>query len=292
MTYGEFITDLRNQSGDTRRRIHVDFIGDGSTTIFQMPTDTFPVLDDTGTYVVKVNGSVQTETTDYTLYKNEGTIALNTAPADGIAVAIDASAVYLTDDDWIAVLASTVRSLGDDFWTEFVDEDNFTTAASMTSLDLTASRPNCIAVYEFQDKTNSGDNWGIIETRGNWRYDRENNIIYIGKNTMFPTSNVSVRIRGLETYTIGDSTDDDISVQSRFHTILEYGALARYWRYRYKSVVELVSKMTTESTRTPLQELIMLSDRFDRLYEIEKGKLKPQKPSRIIPRMREDGGRP
>ena len=50
--------------------------------------------------------------------------------------------------------------------------------------------------------------------------------------------------------------------------------------------------MTQESSRTPLQELIMLSDRFDRLYEQEKAKLKPGKPARIIPLYKEGGGRP
>ena len=81
-------------------------------------------------------------------------------------------------------------------------------------------------------------------------------------------------------------------MQDKFLTILEYGAIARYWRWRYKSVVELVSKMSQESSRTPLQELIMLSDRFDRLYELEKAKLKPGKPAHIIAPYKNGGGRP
>lgn len=292
MNYLEFITPLRNQSGDTRRRVHVDWIGDGSTTIFQMPTDTFPIFDQTGAYVVKVGGSIKTETTDFVLHKNEGTLVLNSAPTNGQEVTLDCSAVYLTDDDWLDIINAVIKSLGDDFWKEFVDSGNFVTTASMLSLDLSADRPNCIAVYEFQHRQNSSDEWMVVENFANWRYDRDNNVIYIGKTSAFSSSGELLRVRGLEGYSLGAATSDTLEVQGKFHTILEYGCLARYFRWRYKSVIELVSKMSSESSRTPLQELIMVSDRFDRLYEIEKAKLKPQKPSRVIPRSLQGGGRP
>src|SRR3990167_10799177 len=105
MLYSALITQLRQQVGDTRSRVHVDFIGDGNTTIFQLPDDTFPVLDQSGTYLLKVAGSSQTEDTNYTLDKNTGTIVfLTTAPTNGQAVTWDASAVYLTDANWLEII--------------------------------------------------------------------------------------------------------------------------------------------------------------------------------------------
>lgn len=291
MTYATYITQMRNQSGDTRRRVHVDWTGDGTTTIFQMPDTTFPVYDGASTYAVKVNGSTVTEGTDYTLDKDTGTLVFGVAPTNGYAVLIDCSAVWLTDANWLEVINSTIKSLGDDFWKEFVDTAGVTTAG-MTSLSLTSLQPNCIAVYEWQHRKNTSENWIVVEEYTNWRYDRENNILYIGRNDVFTVANELFRIRGLKTYTLGTATSDTIDVQDRFLTIVEYGALARFYRWRYKHVVELVSKMTQETTRTPLQELIMLSDRFDRLYESEKAKLKPQKPPRVIPRHKEGAGRP
>ena len=84
MLYSQLITLLRNQVGDTRRRTHVDFTGDGSTTIFQLPDETFPVLDQAGTYILKVAGTTQTETTNFTLDKDTGTIVfVTTAPTNG-----------------------------------------------------------------------------------------------------------------------------------------------------------------------------------------------------------------
>jgi len=295
MLYSALITQLRNQVGDTKRRVHVDFTGDGTTTVFQLPTDTFPVYDGTGTsaHVLKVGGVTQTETTNYTLDKDAGTIVfVTTAPSNGAAITWDAIAVYLTDQNWLDVISAVIYSLGDDFWKEFVDTSNFTATANMLSLALTASQANCIAVYEFQRRTATTDDWTSVEEDCNWRYDRDNNTIYIGIRDAFTLTGELLRIRGLKKYTIGTTVSDTLDVQDKFLTILEYGSIARYWRYRYKSVVELVSKMSQEASRTPLQELIMLSDRFDRLYELEKAKLKPTKPARIIPPYKEGGGRP
>ncbi len=292
MTYAQLITQLRNQVGDTRRRVHVDFTGDGTTTIFQLPTDTFPVLDQSGIYTLKVAGSTQTENTNYTLDKDAGTIVfITTAPGNGIALTWDASACYLTDQNWLDIINAVIYSMGDDFWKEFIDTAH-TATANMLSLSLVSLQANAIAVYEFQRRVATTDDWEPVEQDCNWRYDRDNNVIYIGIRDTFTLTGELLRIRGLKKYTIGTAVTDTIDTQDKFLTILEYGSIARYWRYRYKSVVELVSKMSQEASRTPLQELIMLSDRFDRLYEIEKGKLKPGKPAHIIPPYRNGGGRP
>jgi hypothetical protein len=291
MTYATYIASLRRQVGDTRRRVHVDWVGNGSDTVFQMPDDTFPVYDGAGSYIVKVNGSTQTEGSNYSLDKETGTLVFSVAPTNGHTVTIDSSAVYLTDAAWIAVINDVIRSLGKDFFKEFVDDTNFTATSGARSLDLSSDQENCIAVYGFAHRRNTNEDWVPVENYMNWRYDPDNNILYLGLGDVFITGEL-FRVRGLKTYVLGDSTDDDIDVQDSYLTVVEYGCVARYWRYRYKSVVELVSKQSTESSRTPLQELIMLSDRFDRLYEIEKAKLKPQKPARLIPVYKEGGGQP
>ena len=292
MLYSALITQLRQQVGDVRRRVHVDFTGDGSTTVFILPTDTFPVFDQAGTFTLKVATVTQTENTDFTLDKDSGTIVfITTAPTNGAAITWDASAVYLTDANWLDVINQVIKSLGDDFWKEFVDTAH-TATANMLSLSLVALQANTIAVYDFQRRTATTDDWVPVEEDVNWRYDRDNNIIYIGNINAFTVTGELLRIRGLKKYTLGTATSDTVDVQEKFETIIEYGCIARYWRWRYKSVVELVSKMSQEASRTPLQELIMLSDRFDRLYEIEKGKLKPGKPAHIIPPYRNAGGRP
>lgn len=274
-----------------RRRQHVDFTGDAATTVFQMPEGTFPVYDDTSTYSVTVNATLQTETTHYTLDKTTGTLTFVSTPGNGVAITIDCSSVYLLDSDWLVIINAVIRSLGADFFKEFVDTSLLTTA-NMVSLSLVADQPNCIAVYDFAHRHATSDDWQPVENFANWRYDRENNIIYISHRNAFAITGELIKVRGLKKYTEGTAVSDTIDVQDRFTTILEYGAIARYWRWRYQDVVELVSKMSTESSRTPLQELMMLADRFDRSFEIEKARLKPQKPAKIIPVYQEKYGRP
>lgn len=291
MTIATYISQLRVQSGDTRRRVHVDWIGDGSTTVFNMPKDCFPVLEQAGTYVVKVAGSAKTESSDFTLDKETGTLIFVVAPSAAAAITCDHSAVHLTDASWMQVIADVTKSLGDDFFKEFVD-DTFVTVKNALSLSLVAKQPYCIAVYEFQYRKSTADEWQTVETFANWRFDRENNIIYVGRTTAFPADGELLRVRGLKSYVAPTAVGDTLDVQDRFLTIFEYGSLARYWRRRYRDVIELVTKESTELSRTPLQELIMLADRFDRLYEAEKVKLKPAKPPRVLPRFLESGGRP
>jgi hypothetical protein len=289
MTYASYLAKLRTQVGDNKRLVHVSWTGDGATLTFPMPTDTYPVLE--STYVIKIDGSTQTETTHYTLDRETGVLAFVSAPGNATLVTIDCYAVYLQDATWIQIINDTISSLGDDFFKEFVDTA-LTTTANMLTLSLVSGQPNCIAVYEFNYRDASTSDYEPVENFANWRYDRDNNIIYIGGRESFPITGKSLKIRGLKTYTLGLLTSSTVDVQDKFMTIVDYGTIARYYQQRYKSVIELVSKMTMESTRTPLQELIMISDRFQRQYEQEKMKLKPAKPARQIPVLLEGCPRP
>jgi len=291
MDYLTYINQIRTQVGDTRRRKHVEWTGDGSTLLFQMPDDSFPVFDEANSYSVKLAGSTQIETTDYTLDKEAGTISMIIAPPVGQTLQIDCSAVYLQDITYLQIINNVIKSLGGDFFKEFVDDSSLTTTAQMLSLDLNTALPLCIAIYQYSYREISTSDWIPVENFANWRYSIDDNTLYNGDLTDFPTSGKYLKVRGLKTYTLGTLTSDTIDVQDRFMTIIEYGVIARYWRYRYKNVVSLISKMSTEVTRTPLQELIMLSDRFDRLYQVEKAKLKPNKPAYRIPVQLDGHGR-
>jgi len=294
MLYSEWITKMRREVGDTHRSFHNVWSGNGSDTLFLCPEDTFPILDQTATYVVKVGGSTMTETTDYVLDKDTGRLLFTSAPANGTDnVTLDGRAVHLTDAAWITIHGDVIRSLGDDFWKEFTDTTSFTATSGMTSLSLVASQPKCIAVSGFDARTSTSDEWRqVAGERCNWRYDRDNNVIYIGLRTAFSVTGELLRVRGLKSYIIYTDVAETIDVQDKYTTVIEYGAKARYWGYRYKDVVELVSKMSTEQSRTPLQELIMLKDRFTREFDAERARLKPQKPSWRLPTYMPGGGQP
>ena len=292
MTYASYITTLRNEVGDVSRPVHVDWIADGATSVFQMPVDTFPVLDQSATYTLKKNGSLLTEGTDYTLDKDAGVIVMASTPSANDALAWDGRAIYLTDASWLAIVQDTIRSLGLDFFKEFTDTTTLTTTYQQTILPLATAFPRVFAVYQFQFQNSPTDRFVGVERYANWRFSREDQPLYSGTPDAFPQTGLPIKIRGLSGYNLGSAVTDTIDVQDMYMTIVQYGSIARYWQWRYKSVIELVSKMTQEPTRTPLQELMMLNDRFQRLYEAEKARLKPAKPARIIPAYKEGGGNP
>lgn len=290
MLYSAYISKLRAQVGDVIRMSHLSWTGDGTSKIFELPPDAFPVLE--SSYTIHVDGVTKTETTDFTLDREAGILTFVTAPADTKSITLDCQSVHLQDATWIQIINDTILSLGDDFWKEFVDATSFTTTAQMLSLSLVASQANCIAVYDYWYKASSSGEWQPVENFANWRYDRDNNIIYNGSILDFTVSSQLLKIRGLKKYTLGTLTSDTIDVQDKFMTIIDFGTIARYWRYRYKNVIELISKQTQENTRTPLQELMMLSDRYVRDFENEKARLKPTKPARKIPVYLQGKGRP
>lgn len=257
-----------------------------------MPFDTYPVLDQDGTYIVKVNGVTKTEVTDFTLDKETGTLVFLSTPTVNHPVTIDSSAVYITDDGCINITNDVINSLGDDFFYEFVDESGVTTTANMLSVALTSPQPNCIAVYDWSYRQSSSEDWMPVENFCNWRYSREDNKLYLSSRDAFTVTGHPMKIRGLKTFTQGSTASATLDVQTRYLTVLEYGFLARYYAWQYKRVIESITKMTTENTRTPLQEFMMLVDRFDRLFEKEKARLKPMKPARMIPVFKEGFGRP
>lgn len=292
MLYSVLINTLRSKTGDIKRRQHVEFEGDAVTSIFQMPTETFPVFDDPLTVTVAVGGAPQTETTDYTLDDKTGTLTFVSTPGSGVVITIDCFAVHALDADWLELINETVRSLGNDFFREVTDDSLLTTTANMLSLDLTSTFPQAIAVYELWKRDSATEDWRTVGDFSNWRYEQDNNTLYFGRREDFPLANKELKIRLLNGYIIGDEVTDTFDVQDKFLTIIYNGAQERYWEFRYQDVVELVTKQTTEPTRTRLQELMMLADRYRRLYEQEKAKLKPQKPSRIFPVSVQGGGRP
>lgn len=292
MLYSDLITALRKQTGDVSRPVHVDFTADGITTIFQLPVDCFPVLDQVGTYQLAKNGTVLSEGGDYSIDKDAGFITMTVMPNANDILAWDGRAIWLTDASWLSIINDTIKSLGFDFFIEFTDMTNFVSVFQALTLDITSIYPNVFAVYQLAMRTSASDDFIGLENYANWRFSRDDKQIYIGSQNGFYASGFQIKVRGLQSYTLGTVVTATIDVQDAYMTIIQYGSIARYWKWRYKSVVELVSKMTQEATRTPLQELMMLSDRFERDYESEKARLKPQKPALVIPVYKEGGGRP
>lgn len=289
MTYLTFIGELRKQLGDKAKPFSVSFEGDGTSTVFQLPENAYPVIDD-ATHQLYVNSVLQVDDTDYVFDEATGSFTMTIAPTNGVAVVMTGYSVRLTNADWLVLVNDVIRSLGKEFFREFIDTSMSATVGA-TTISLTSAQPYCIDVYEFERRASTSLDWTPMEYTSNWRYDNENNTLRVASLSTFTTADL-LRVRGLKKYTLGATTAATLDVPDDMQQLVKLGCEEQYWRWRYKDVIESVSKTTTENTRTQLQEFVMLSDRARRLFEVDRARLKPKKPSRNIPKAIDGQGRP
>lgn len=274
MTYGDFIQTLRVQSGDLPKSMAADWVANGETKVLLLPLLTYPVVADS--YTLKLGGVPLTETTDYTINLETGRIDLVDMPSDGDIFEFTGERVSLTDSAWITIVNNVIRSMQEAFFKEVTDIVSYTSSANMRSLALAGF----IAVYDVGWFPSGSNNRQDIS---NWRWSPDEEKLYFGDYYEFTTAGRPMFIRGLKKYTLGTDVDDTLDMQDRFLSVLELGCVARYWRYKIRENVETITKITQETTRTALQEIIMLADRWDRWFQIEWQKLSPPRPSYKIP---------
>jgi hypothetical protein len=277
MLISALISELRREAGDIEKTVGATWTADGTTKVLLLPSLTFPVLE--SSYSLKLGGVTMTETTQYVLDRESGRIDLVSIPSDGDIIEFEGQRVAMTDEAWLAIVSDSIRTMGESFWKEVTDITTYTTTANMRSLDLDPDE-GWIDVYGLGRYTSGNvDRINIA----NWRFSQDESKLYFGAYDEFNASGQAVYIRGIRRYELPTALGDTLDVQDRYLTVLKYGALASYYRYKIRENIESLAKITQETTRTSMQELIMLIDRYERWYEREVQRLKPAKPARFIP---------
>lgn len=283
MTYGTFIDQLRIQSGDLKKTAGATWTADGSTKVLLLPVLSYPVL--AASYTMKKNGVNLTETTDFTIDLETGRIDIVSLPANGDIFEFVGTRVSLTDNAWIGIINDVIRAMSEAFFKEVTDSVTFTTTAHMRSLALA----DFIAVFDIGYYPTG--NTDLVNAQ-NWRFSPDEEKAYFGDYDEFQATGNVVKVRGLKKYTLGALISDTLDMQDRFLGVLKLGCIAQYWRYKIRENVENLAKITQDTTRTGIQELIMLADRYDRWFQIDWQKLSPPRPSHRIPIFNPRKGRP
>lgn len=94
------VDTVRALVNDKAQAASVTETGDGATVRYNLPY--YPVV--AASYAVYVNGSLQTETTHYSINRDTGVVTFVTAPTSGHAVRVDYSHHVISDDDIEAFL--------------------------------------------------------------------------------------------------------------------------------------------------------------------------------------------
>lgn len=276
MTYAQFITRLRAEANDNGIPEHVEFTGDGTTTLFQIPEGDFPVLE--SSYTVKVNGSTQTETTAYTLDKEAGLIRFSSAPTDGHPVTIDYKKVKLTDSSWINIINYILDDMEGPFFKE-VDDPAFDTSEADTISYSGPSLALDVVRFYFKTSDNASIDWSHAKEFTNWRFSRDENLIKLGRS--FPAG-YPLRVHYLKGFERGDESSDTLDIQDRFLGVLQLGCMWRFFDYLMARRTYQQIKAAKEDDLTPLSSIREQSRHYQRLFETQKQKKKPTKPSRPL----------
>ena len=287
MKYSDWILKLRAESKDHAKPMHNDFTGDASTTLFTV-TDA-PIVE--GTYVVKVDGMQKTEglAADYTLDRELGLITFASAPENTKAVTIDYKYANLTDATWFGIINSIIDEMEGEFFREVTTESFGNSVDGQPSYN---GPTGCIDVigWWYRSSNNSDLMWSMINDLANWRYSKDENKLFLG--APFSTNDYPMKLHYLKGFTRGAAVADDLDVLDKFLMVLQLGCLWRYYDHRLADRVETSTKVASERTVTPLQNIQAMSQHYYKLFLKEKGRKKPTKPMRRLDSRNPRGGNP
>lgn len=223
MITSALIAQCRREFGDNPKTIQVKKDGDGSSTVFNLGF--FPVVE--GSYGVYVNNNLKTETTDYTLDKDNGDTRFIVAPPSGQEVRVEYKYAHWRDKNWLEAINDTIDELnGRGFFRQIV--------RSSAAITLSASKqvydgPSaCVDIYEFLVSDNFTTSGNFKKPSTNWSYQQDGNKLVLGnKPTVKNYAKISY-LRNMKTYAATSATLD---ILDDWKELVKKGAGEKFYRY-------------------------------------------------------------
>ncbi len=176
--------------------------GDGSTTLFNLGA--FPVVE--GSYSIYKGTSGQTETTHYTLDKDNGDLQFVAAPGN-IEVKANFKYAHWRDLNWVEALNQGIGQLNA---RGFFRQTVRNTAIMRISAGVRVySGPSaCVDLYEVLRFSNRGVSGDYEKLPGNWSYQQDANKLVLGWNPTVAEPIAISYLRNLKTYAATSATID------------------------------------------------------------------------------------
>lgn len=199
MITSALITELRREYQDEPKSIRVARQGNASVSLFNLGK--FPVIE--GSYHVFQDGTEKTETTHFTLDKDNGDLFMVSVPGNGVEIAVQYKYAHWRDQNWVEAINKAIESLNArGFFRQIVRNNSiFSLSAGVTVYSAPSA---CVDLYELLIK--SGQDY--IKPGVNWRYDQDGNKVVLDSR---PTTGLSASVsylRNLQTYSATSATLD------------------------------------------------------------------------------------
>ena len=230
MITSALIDQCRREANDVPKSTRMVRAGNGSINLFNLAR--FPVIE--GSYSIYKGTSAQTETTNYTLDKDNGDLQFVTAPTNGLEAKAEYKYANWNNKMWNEAINDGVSELNARGFFRQTVRSALYFSANVRSF---SGPTNAIDVYEALYAPVSGS---ISPLPFNWSYQQDDNKLVFGA---YPTTKLSGKVsylRNMQTYSATSATLD---VKDDWIPLIKQYAVSKFMSY-------MASKIATQGHAT------------------------------------------
>ena len=282
MTVLQFINKLRLELKDFPRLQRDKFDGDASTTLFVLST--VPIKD--ATYVVKVGGATQTETTDYSLDKDTGILEFVSAPASGSDnVVVTYKSVKIRDEDYIEIICDAIDYFKWKFWKMAIDTTTLTSVKDQYEYDCSGITGILYVLNAWYKDSSGSTIWQAIQSVTNWKYYVEQVKLYT--DPPFTSGSLPMKLLYLKSFTKPTATSETLDIPTKWLLPFKYYIYARYYEQLIPERIHDTSAVTTQPSFSPSQVIYNIAQSFQEKADRVATKIAPKLPPMPIKQLHE-----
>lgn len=281
MITSALINQCRREYGDVAKTIRMSRNGTGTADTFNLVN--FPIIE--GSYVIYLSGSARTETTHYTLDKDNGDLKFVTTPSNGQEVKAQYKYAHWRDLNWNEAVNQAIETLNARGFFRQVVRDK-TAMAISANIQSYNGPTNCVDLYEVLQSDNYNLSGNFVKLACNWRYDQDANKFVLGLIPSTANKLAVSYLRNLKTYSATSATLDALD---DWRELIKKKAGATF----YRSLAGKIAKQggaTIDEGHISFSNLRTMAADLDLEFENLARRKKPARPARDIQYHLESGG--
>lgn len=236
MITSALISQCRRAYNDIPKSTQVSRASDGQTSLFNVGR--YPVVE--GSYTVRYDGTIKTETTQYTLDKDNGDLLAVGTPATGVNVQVNYKYANFRDQQWVEAINYGIESLnGRGFFRQIVRSPNtFRLSANVRLMSGPTDAVDVYEIFPFSNRTSATGDYASLP--GNWDYQQDQNKINLHFLPQVAEPAAISYLRNLRTY---NATSATLDVPQDWIELVKIRAGEYYFRH-------MASKIATQGNAT------------------------------------------
>lgn len=273
MIISAMITQLRRVYRDMPKATQSQRDGDGSSTLFNLGS--FPVVE--SSYTIQKAGVTQTETTHFTLDKDNGDLNFVAAPANGASVQANYKYANFRDQNWVEAINHGIETLNARGYFRQVVRNSAIMRIS-AGIRLYSAPSACIDLYELLESDNNNISGNPTLLGGNWSYQQDANKVVLGFSPTAANRAWISYLRNLQTY---NATSATLDVLQDWVELVKLRAGSYYFRSMAAKIAQQANANIDEG-HFSFTNLRTMANDLDTDFEKLAARKKPTRPAKGI----------